>query len=131
MTEKQGSWYLLTGLLLGIAIGLIISLFLLPARYIDVDPSVLGSKGRDTYRSLVAKAFLAEGNTPRALSRLALLKDENPADELNEQAQRILSKDGDQAAARALVLLAAAVNQPALRITPLPLFQNTAVTETP
>ena len=29
------------------------------------------------------------------------------------------------------VLLAAAVNQPALRITPLPLFQNIAVTQTP
>ena len=131
MTEKQGSWYLLTGLLLGIAIGMVISLLLLPVRYTGVDPAVLGTRNQETYRSLVAKAFLAEGNTPRALFRLALLKDENPADELNEQAQRILSKDGDQAAARALVLLAAAVNQPALRITPLPLFQNIAVTQTP
>lgn len=131
MTDKTGSWYLLTAVLLGIVLGLAISLVLLPVQHTDSDPSSLGRKGRDTYRSLVAQAFLAEGDTPRALSRLALLHEKNPADELTEQAQRILVAGGNEAEARALVLLAAAVNQPAMRITPLSPAGNPYQTITP
>jgi hypothetical protein len=80
----------------------------------------LRSADRETYREIVAKAYLIEADTNRALARIALLKDPNPASALIAQAQQELANSGESQLARGLALLGAAINQPSLRITPLP-----------
>ncbi len=120
MKSKQGQWHLLTGLLLGVVLGVVFSLWVLPVRYIDTEPATLRSADRATYREIVAKAYLIEADTNRALARIALLKDTNPASALIAQAQQELASSGESQLARGLALLGAAINQPSLRITPLP-----------
>lgn len=119
MKRKQGQWHLLTGTLLGLVLGIFFSLVIFPVRYIDTDPSTLRVKDRETYRELVARAYLVEADTARALARIGLLKDINPASALIQQAQNLLAANGNEQLARGLALLGAAVNQPSLRITPL------------
>jgi len=128
--RKQGQWHLLTGTLLGIALGVLFSLVILPVRYIDTDPSTLRIKDREAYRELVARAYLVEADTTRALARIGLLKDVNPASALIQQAQNILANNGEEHLARGLALLGAAINQPSLRITPLALANNGQATPT-
>lgn len=119
MKDKNGSWHLLTGTIIGILIGLLISLLLLPVKYTDTEPYSLRKADREIYRLVVARAYLVEADTPRALARLALLRETNPADALVAQAQTLLANKGSESDTRALALLAAAVNQPSVRITPL------------
>lgn len=125
MNSKRGSLYLLTGGVIGILLGLLISLVLLPVEYTDTEPYSLRKDDRAIYREMIAQAYLVEGDAPRALSRLALLQDVNPADALVEQAQTLLGESGNETKARALALLAAAVNQPSVNITPLPVILPT------
>lgn len=127
MTEKRGSWYLLTGLILGLIVGLILSMTVLPVQYINTDPSTLSEAGKEAYRIMVAQAYLAEGDGGRARARLALLKDVNPSEVVIAQAQSMLAESGNDARARALALLAAAVSEPSLSITPLPMLTPLAV----
>lgn len=127
MTEKRGSWYLLTGLILGLIVGLILSMTVLPVQYINTDPSTLSEAGKEAYRIMVAQAYLAEGDGGRARARLALLKDVNPSEVVIAQAQSMLAESGNDARARALALLAAAVSEPSLSITPLPILTPLAV----
>jgi hypothetical protein len=122
MNEKRGSWYLLTGVVLGLIIGLILSTAVIPVQYTNTDPSSLSSSEKEAYRSMVAQAYLAEGDTGRAKARLALLKEENPSEAVIAQAQSMLAEGGNDAPARALALLAAAVSDQSLSITPLPML---------
>jgi hypothetical protein len=127
MKSKQGQWHLMTGLLLGILLGVVFSLWVLPVQYIDTEPATLRTAERETYREIVAKAYLIEADTNRALARIALLKDANPASALIAQAQQELANSGESQLARGLALLGAAINQPSLRITPLPAIDSTGV----
>ncbi len=120
MNQKRGQWHLLTGLILGIVLGVIFSVFIVPVRYIDTEPQTLRFYDRERYRSLVALAYVVEADTNRALARISLLKDSNPASALISQAQNMLASNGDELTARGLALLGAAVNQPSLRITAIP-----------
>ncbi|PKN97672.1 MAG: hypothetical protein CVU42_15390 [Chloroflexi bacterium HGW-Chloroflexi-4] len=122
MNEKRGSWYLLTGLIIGLIIGLILSATALPVQYINTDPSTLSDDAKAAYRIMVAQAYLAEGDGGRARARLALLQEVNPAEVVIAQAQSMLAESGNDASARALALLAAAVSEPSLSITPLPML---------
>ncbi len=131
MTGSRGSWYLLTGGLIGVLLGLLVSLVLLPVEYTDTEPYSLREKDRSVYREMIAQAYLVEGDTARALARLALLKDPDPANALVEQAQTLLAEGGSETKARALALLAAAVNQPSVNITPLPIILPTATATIP
>lgn len=127
MNEKRGSWYLLTGVVLGLIVGLILSMAVIPVRYVNTDPSTLSAAEKQAYHIMVAQAYLAEGDAGRALSRLALLKEENPSEALIAQAQGMLAESGGDAQARALALLAAAVSEPSLSITSLPMLTPLAV----
>lgn len=119
MNEKRGSLHLLTGAVVGILIGLLVSLVLLPIQYTDTEPYSLKASDRTAYREVIARAYLVEADTMRALARLALLQDANPGGVLVEQAQTLLASGEKDLEARALALLAAAVNQPSMVITPL------------
>lgn len=136
MREKRGSWYLLTGLVIGAALGLLLSIFVFPANFVDAAPSALKTADRDHYRALVARAYLVEADNGRAFARLALLGDPRTAEALVAQTQEEMGPDGDEQTSRALALLAAAVSQKQLVITPLPriaagVAQPLAATSTP
>ena len=119
--ERRGPWYLLTGLVLGIALGLIYAWIFQPVQYVDTSPASLRSDFKDQYRALIAAAYLGNGDLLRARARLELLKDEDMFRTISEQAQRILAQQGSDADARALGLLAIALGQappgPAIAIT--------------
>jgi len=119
--ESRGPWYLLTGLVMGLALGLVYAWLINPVHYIDTDPSTLRSEFKDQYRSLIALAFRADQDVGRARSRLELLHDARPVYELGAQAQRVMAQNGSQQEARALAELAAALNQssgaPAIQAT--------------
>jgi hypothetical protein len=104
--DERGPWYLFTGFVLGIAMGLLYSWLLSPIEYSDAAPSLLRDEHKDHYRALVATAYLYNQDLDRAQARLDFLEDSNVAQKLAEQAQRYLASGQDQHAAQALGLLA-------------------------
>ncbi len=120
MKERRGHWHLLTGLIIGIAIGLVVSIFAFPVHFIDTEPYALKTKDRDNYRALIAGAYLVEADNGRAIARLSLLRDVSLSDALVAQAQRELREKGKEARNQVLALLAAAVSKNEVMITPLP-----------
>ncbi|PWH13397.1 MAG: hypothetical protein DDG59_14345 [Anaerolineae bacterium] len=111
MTERRGSLYLLTGLLLGLIFGLVYSFWIQPVQYTDLSPDLLSAADKDQYRALIAVAYLANRDLVRARARLALLKDSDAYGVLAAQAQRWLAEGKAADEARALGLLAADLAQ--------------------
>jgi hypothetical protein len=108
--ERRGNLYILTGLALGFAAGLLYAWFGQPLVYVDTAPVALRSDLKDQYRAMVAAAYAAQGDVVRAQARLGLLRDGDPYRALAEQAQRTLARGGDPEEARQLGLLAIAIN---------------------
>lgn len=107
MNESQrGSWYLLTGVILGLLLGLFYSGRIQPVRFIDASPAALSKEHQDEYRVMIAMAFVANGDPVRAKARLELIGDGDIYQVLSEQAQRTLSQDNHSEEARALGVLA-------------------------
>ncbi|MBG0784570.1 MAG: hypothetical protein H0S79_05670 [Anaerolineaceae bacterium] len=106
--RKRGGWYLLTGLILGMLIGLVYTLLINPVIYTHSTPATLQAGDKDAYRSLIAQVYAVTGDLERAQLRLALLEDENPVYTLGTQAQRCMS-EGNITEAQALALLASAL----------------------
>ena len=111
MQDRRGPWFLLTGLILGIGLGVFYSWVISPLKYVDTAPSSLRADFKDQYRSMVALAFTADGDSGRARVRLALLKDSDQPGTLAAQAQRLVAAGSSPAEARALAQLAAVLNQ--------------------
>jgi hypothetical protein len=111
MSEGRGSWYLVTGLLLGVAVGLLYAWVISPTRFVDTFPSALSPEYKDRYRALIAAAYMADGNLVRAKARLDLLKDSDVYTALAQQAQRSLATGNNPDEARALGLLSVALGQ--------------------
>ena len=107
VASAPNNWYMLTGLLLGLALGLVFSLLVFPFTNTEALPSELSMENRAEYRLMIAQSFAAQPNLERANSRLALLDDTNPADALLAQAQELLATGGTEEDARALAYLAA------------------------
>jgi len=109
--RRQGAWFLLTGLILGLVVGLAVSLLASPVYSVDVAPHMLAGQDKDDYRALIALAYMADGDLGRARARLSLLKDENLIDLLTAQAQKSLASGTAPEEARALALLAEALQE--------------------
>lgn len=109
---KRIPWDILLALLVGLGLGLVYSWIISPTRIVDAQPSALRADFKDQYRSLIAAAYNATGNLPRARARLSLLGDSDPVEALNAQAQRMQAggvngeqfEHPDQVAALALAL---------------------------
>jgi hypothetical protein len=134
MKDDRGPWYLLTGLLIGIVLGLAFAWIVQPVQYIDTSPASLRTQFKDQYRALIALAYTADGDIVRARARLELLKDQDIFSALAGQAQRTLGEGRSPAEARALGLLAVALGQavpgPAVVITLPPPTITLTPTET-
>ncbi|TAK14787.1 MAG: hypothetical protein EPO32_00410 [Anaerolineae bacterium] len=109
MSERQPPWFLVTGLVIGLALGLVYAWVLSPVETIDTFPHSLRADFLDDQRVLIAQAFVATGDLGRAQARLALLQDPDPARTLAMLAQRLLAQGEDADDARALGLLSSAL----------------------
>jgi hypothetical protein len=126
MNDERGSWYLLTGIILGIGLGLLYSWVISPAEYIDTPPWSLREDFKDQYRAAIAASYASTGNLQRAKARLELLKDEDSSLALVVQAQRYLAGGNDYEDAQSLAILASALGQAP---TPLPTQPENTPTE--
>lgn len=108
--ENRSAWYLLTGLVIGLALGLIYTWLINPVVYVNTEPASLEAPYKEFYRLTIAQVYSATGNFDRAYKRLALLEDKDPVLALGAQAQSALA-DGDIEDARALALLASALSE--------------------
>ena len=138
MTEDRGRWYLLTGFVIGAVLGLVYAWLISPQQTPDTSPASLQPEFKDQYRAMIAAAFVATGNLPRAEARLALLGESDSVIALSEQAQRTLGEGGSPIEAQALGLLAVALGQdeaaalPTQISSPTPTsIQNTSPTPQP
>jgi hypothetical protein len=111
MNENRGPWYLLTGLVLGLIIGLVYSWAVRPVEYVNTSPASLRADFKDQYRALIAAAYAANGDLVRARGRLSLLQDADTYQTLAAQAQQTLAEGNSSEEARALGLLAVAIGQ--------------------
>jgi hypothetical protein len=109
--DRRGSWYLLTGAVLGVALGLVYSWVISPVKYMDVPPYSLREDYKEQYRVLVALAFLYNGDLLRAQDRLAQLKDNDAAQAISMQAQRAMAEGRPEEEIRALNILASALSK--------------------
>lgn len=109
--DERGSWYLLTGLVIGIALGVLYTWVMWPIEYTNTAPASLRADFKAQYRALVAAAYLSSGNLERAQKRLAELKDGDMALQVSGQAVAWLDGTHPESEVRGLNLLAAALQQ--------------------
>jgi hypothetical protein len=105
--ERRSPLFLLTGLVIGVVLGLVYAWVFTPVESVETDPSTLSNGYKDSYRELIAVAYTANGDLGRAKARLELLGDEDPVRALTVQAQLTLGKEGSETIAQALGVLAA------------------------
>jgi hypothetical protein len=123
--DGRGSLYLLTGVILGVVMGLLYVWLYSPTEYVDTNPSSLRADYKDAYRAAIASAYNASGDLTRAEARLALLREDNLTSVLAAQSQRYLAEGYSYNDAVALARLSAA-----LEGAPAPASQTTNATET-
>ncbi len=131
-TDRRGSWYLLTGIVVGAALGLAYSWVVSPVRYVDAPPYALRADYKDDYRAMVAMAYLYSHDLLRAEGRLAQLKDDHSAQDIALQAQRALAEGRPPQEVSALNALADALSGsvPATPVNSPPTQQATFIPST-
>ena len=107
--EGGSNLYMLTALILGLVLGLMVSLWLSPLQTRNASPAALSAVDKDAYRVLIAQVYTARGDLDRAQARLALLGDKDMRSALAAQAQRAIANGHPAEEARSLALLAAAL----------------------
>jgi hypothetical protein len=118
MRQGRGSLYLLTGVVIGFALGLAYVWVLHPATRGNVKPASMGQEYKDRYRALIAYAFLSNRDLVRARARLETLGDLNINQSLIDQAQRLEAQGGAADEMRALLMFLQALNQASNLSTP-------------
>jgi len=104
--QQKPPFFLLTGLVFGLVLGLIMAWMIWPPRVNEVSPANLAEPYQEQYRLMVALAYAASSDLGRAQARLALLGDSDPVRALSSQAQVALASNATQREARALAGLA-------------------------
>jgi hypothetical protein len=109
MNENRGPWYLITGLVLGVLLGLGVAWLIRPPSNLipKVKPAALQADYKDQYRLMIALAYQVDSDLVRAQARLDLLADPDVYKALAVQAQRAQAAGSPDA--QALGLLASAV----------------------
>ena len=103
--ERRSSGYLITGLVIGLLIGIFYSRVIAPSTYIDTFPTALDKDSKDHYRAMVAMAYQYNNDLGRARGRINVLGDELPARALLDQAQEMLTNNGSLETVNALKVL--------------------------
>lgn len=113
-------WDILLALLVGLGMGLVYSWVIAPRGVTAAAPTTLRADFKDQYRSIIAAAYAATGNLPRAQARLSLLGDSDPIEALNAQAQRMLVSNQSFERADQVAALASALGENKSDLLPLP-----------
>jgi hypothetical protein len=127
---RRTLWNVLFALLFGVALGLGYAWVISPHPMTDAQPSALRADFKDQYRAVIAAAYAATNNLPRAQARLSVLGDENPIDALNAQAQRMLASAQTYERAEHIVALASVLDQEAGNVITSGMTTNGAPTST-
>jgi len=91
MKSARFPWDILLALVAGLALGLTYAWVLSPVQVVDSNPAALRADFKDEYRAVIAAAYAANHDLPRARARLALLGDADSQMALSAQAQRMLA----------------------------------------
>jgi len=135
--RREFPWYLVTGLVLGVILGLIYSMWIAPVKYYDTLPKSMKSEYKEDFRIWIALAYQADADLNRAQSRLVQLGDNDPIGALGLQAQRVQASGLSPENAQALAILSAALFQKAQQgpllptATPYPAGGGTPSSGTP
>ncbi|HLO29301.1 MAG TPA: hypothetical protein VK249_09215 [Anaerolineales bacterium] len=103
-------WDVLLALLVGLGLGLVYAWILAPRGILNAQPTTLRADFKDQYRALIAAAYAATGDLPRAQARLSLLGDPDSIEALDAQAQRMQAGGTQFEHADQVVALAHALN---------------------
>jgi len=122
---RRFPWDILLALLVGLGVGLVYSWVISPLGVSNAEPGTLRADFKDQYRSVIAAAYAATGNLPRAQARLALLGDPNSVEALNGQAQRMQANNQSFERADRVAALALALNESANGASGAPLPTST------
>jgi hypothetical protein len=106
--KRQPPYYLITGFLLGIIIGFIVTMVVFPVQYTNAPPETLNQADKDRYRVMIALAYQANQDIGRATARLGLLRDDDIAGQLIQQSRRSQTRSD----AQILLNLAQAIQNP-------------------
>ena len=131
---QRKPWYLITGIIIGLVIGLVFAWWVFPVEYVDTPPSSLREDIKGNYRVMIALSYAVNQDLARAKIRLHLLdgNDNKPGVPtidviptsvylLGVQAQQSLAEGRVETEAQALGLLAAVFGQkPTQTITAVP-----------
>jgi len=132
-SKKRPPWFIITGIILGLLLGLAYAWWINPIILENAHPSSLEADEKETYRAIIAQAYMATGNLERAKQRLELLNDRDITYTLGAQAQRALADgEGDQAYALALLASALQLNEiPTATLESIPTQTLPQPTQTP
>ena len=108
---RRFPWDILLALVVGIGLGLVYAWMIHPKAVTEADPSTLRTDFKEQYRSVIAAAFAANKALPRAQARLQLLRDADPVEALNAQAQQMLARGESARAADQVAALARAIQE--------------------
>jgi hypothetical protein len=111
-SDRRGPWYLVTGLILGVVLGLAYAWLVSPVAYTDNPPLSLRTDYKDQYRVLIALAYASNGDLGRARARLSLLGEAEPGPVVANQAVRAAAENRPPSEVQALALLAEALGSP-------------------
>jgi hypothetical protein len=128
MRQTRFPWEAILALLIGLALGLLYAWMLSPVQVVDSNPSALRADFKDQYRAVIAAAYAANNDLPRARARLALLGDPDAYTALSAQAQRMLANGEPFQTIQQVAQLASALqgSQPTATITLTPPARQTA-----
>lgn len=129
--ERRGPWYLITGVFIGVVLGLAYAWLVDPVAYTDTPPNTLRADYKDHYRRLIALAYTANGDLGRARARLALMGEEDQAPLLAAQAERAVAEGRPVSEVQALSLLAQALGVEVSPILPTPTHTSPAAFPSP
>lgn len=87
--KKNSKLYLLTGLCIGIMIGLLVGWKISPVTYFDITPASLHEDFQKEYLVMVALSYEANGDIGRARARIQEMSDPINKDLLRSYAEQI------------------------------------------
>jgi len=113
-------WFSLSGLILGLALGILVAWIFAPVQYVDTTPSTLRVDFKDEYRLLIASAYASNLDILRARARIETLGDQDPITAIAAQAQRLMAENNPAGGIQVLANLSEA-----LQATPVVEFTRT------
>ena len=86
---KQAPLYLLTGLMIGVLLGLAVGYRIFPVKFFDITPSSLYQDFQPDYLAMVGLAYRADKDIGRAYSRISQMMSPIDVDQLRTMSQKL------------------------------------------